>query len=479
MREPGRPDGAGRGPPRAAGSVAAPRSSTSSLSSLSPPSTLSNLSALDTEDRIALIGAGPSGMAAARWLDRLHIPFDGFEAHTDIGGLWDIANPRSAVCESTHPVTSKRRTEYREFPMPVHLADYPSHRELLAYLRDYATQFDLRRHFRFGTLVRRVEPLGERSDSRWRVAFDAGDGVRKAVYKGVLVANGTLAEPRMPRIPGRFEGQLMHAAAYKRAEQLQDRRVLVIGGGNSGCDIAVEAVRRARYVDLSVRRGMHFMPRHLFDRPADTWRLRLPLPASVTRRLEARVLRWFTGDPTQHGFPRPTQRLDESTPVVNPALLLHLGQGDLHVRPEVDRFDGETVHFKDGSQRGYDLIVAATGYRLHYPFLRAELLNWHGAAPRLYLNTFAPHYRRLAVLGMVDGHGLGWQDRMEQAELVARYLHALDLHPERAQAFVKRIRGKPPDLTGGRRVARADRLAHHVHPPTFRRALREALQHLR
>ena len=438
----------------------------------------STLSARDSEDRIALIGAGPSGLAAARCLDRLGVGFEGFEAHTGVGGLWDIANPRSALYESAHPITSKHRLEFREYPMPEHLADYPGHRELLAYLRDFAAQFDLQRHFRFGTLVRRLEPLGERPDSRWRVTFDSGAGPETAHFKGVIIANGSLAEPRMPRFEGRFDGELVHAAHYRHPGQLDGKRVLVIGGGNSGCDIAVDAVPRARYVDLSVRRGYHFLPRYLFGQPTDTWGRRMPLPAWLRRRLETRVLRWFTGDPSRFGFPRPTHRLHESTAVVNPMILHHLGLGDLHVRSDVERFEGSTVHFKDGSQRVYDTIIAATGYRLHYPFLRAELLNWQGVAPRLYLNTFARHYQRLSVLGMIDGPGLGWQDRMEQAELVARYLWTLDQRPERAAAFEARIRGPRPDLSGGLRFLKLDRLAHHVHGPTWRRTVRQAIKTL-
>jgi hypothetical protein len=431
-----------------------------------------------SEGCIALIGAGPSGLAAARALTRLGISFQGFEAHTGVGGLWDIANPRSAVYESAHPVSSKRRTEFSEFPMAEHLADYPSHRDMLAYLREYAQHFDLTRHFQFGVLVRRIEPMGERPDSLWRVTVDAGDGPKAAIYKGVIIATGTLAEPRMPRFEGRFTGELMHASSYKHPRQLDGKRVLVIGGGNSACDIAVDAVGRAQYADLSVRRGYHFLPRYLFGQPSDTWELRWPLPAMLRWRLERWVLRRYGGNPQRFGFPAPTHRLYESTPVVNPAILHHLGQGDLHVRPDIDRFENQTAHFKDGTQRAYDLVIAATGYKLHYPFLRPELLNWQGVAPRLHLNTFSKHYQRLSVLGLFDGHGVTWQDRLLQAELVACYLAAQDQRPERAKNLEARIKGSRPNLAGGLRFLKQDRLAHHVHAPTFRRALKQALKSL-
>jgi Flavin-binding monooxygenase-like len=148
------------------------------------------------------------------------------------------------------------------------------------------------------------------------------------------------------------------------------------------------------------------------------------------------------------------------------------------VRPDVERFDGKTVHFKDGSCRDYDLVIAATGYRLHFPFIKAEALNWHGMAPRLYLNIFPPHYRRLAVLGMVEASGLGWQGRYEQAELVAAYLKAQDKASPAAAAFEAKVRGPLPDMSGGYRYLKLERMAYYVHKETYRSALRAAAKEL-
>lgn len=107
----------------------------------------------------AIIGAGPMGLAAARQLQRYAIPFVGFEQHSSVGGLWDIANPHSTVYESAHLISSKGTTEFREFPMRADVAPYPSHREVGRYFRDYAAHFGLDRHYRFGTRVLRIEPL--------------------------------------------------------------------------------------------------------------------------------------------------------------------------------------------------------------------------------------------------------------------------------------------------------------------------------
>jgi hypothetical protein len=428
-----------------------------------------------TEQMIALIGAGPSGLAGARCLQKLGIPFQGFEAYSDVGGLWNIANPRSTVYASAHLISSKRTTEFSEFPMPEGTADYPSHRELCRYFSDFADHFDLRRHYRFNTRVQRVEPVNDTPGTPWRVTVMHADGSEhSAVYKGVVIANGTLAEPNMPRFEGCFDGELLHTSAYKHAEQFKGKRVLIVGAGNSGCDIAVDAVHFAASVDISVRRGYYFVPKYVFGQPADTLGGKKPLPAWLKQRVDSIVLKWFTGDPVRLGFPKPDYKMYESHPVVNSLILYHLGHGDVRVRPDIARLDGHTVHFKDGSQGDYDMVMAATGYKLHYPFIARSHLNWQGMAPQLHLNIFSPRYQRLAVLGMIEASGIGWQGRYEQAELVARYFQGLDAGTPAAQRFGAAIQGPPPDLSGGYKYLRLERMAYYVHKDTYRHAVRQA-----
>lgn len=431
--------------------------------------------AVPTEQMIALIGAGPSGLAGARCLQKLGMPFQGFEAYTDVGGLWNIHNPRSTVYESAHLISSKRTTEFSEFPMPEGTADYPSHRELCRYFSDFADHFDLRRHYRFGTRVRRVEPVNETPGSPWRVTVQNPDGSEdSAVYKGVVIANGTLAEPNMPRFEGRFDGELLHTSAYKQAEQFKGKRVLIVGAGNSGCDIAVDAVHYAASVDISVRRGYYFVPKYVFGKPADTLGGKRPLPAWLKQRVDSTVLKWFTGDPVRLGFPKPDYKMYESHPVVNSLILYHLGHGDVRVRPDIARLDGHTVHFKDGTRHDYDMVLAATGYKLHYPFMDQAHLNWQGMAPQLHLNIFSPRYQRLAVLGMIEASGIGWQGRYEQAELMARFFKGLDDGTPAARRFEAAIQGPPPDLSGGFKYLKLERMAYYVHKDSYRNAVRQA-----
>lgn len=426
-------------------------------------------------DTLALIGAGPSGLAGARNLQREGLPFQGFEAHADVGGLWDIANPRSTVYHSAHLISSRTTTEFTEFPMPPGVADYPSHRELRQYFSDFADHFDLRRHYRFRTRVLRVEPESEARDTRWRLSFSTdGGAVQTESFRGVVIANGTLAEPKRPAFEGHFDGELLHTADYKHPELFKDKRVLIVGAGNSGCDIAVDAVHYAASVDISVRRGYYFVPKYVFGKPADTLGGALKLPPWLKQRIDATVLKWFTGDPVRFGFPKPDYRMYESHPVVNSLVLHHIGHGDIGVRADIARFEGRTVHFKDGSARDYDLVLCATGYDLHYPFIDRALLNWQGMAPQLHLNIFAPRFDTLAVLGMIEASGIGWQGRYEQAELVARYLRAQHKGSPAAEALRAAIQGPPPDLSGGYSYLKLDRMAYYVHKDTYRAAVREA-----
>lgn len=419
--------------------------------------------------RYAVIGAGPSGLAAARALQRRGITVDGYEASHGVGGLWDIDNPRSTMYETAHLISSRTTTEFAEFPMRT-TADYPGHRVLKRYFDDYADHFGLRDLFRFRTAVTRLEP---RADG-WDLTVTGPDGEETRWYAGVVLANGTLAEPHIPTFRGEFTGELRHTSTYSSPRQLAGKRVLLIGAGNSGCDIAVDAVHHADAVDVSVRRGYYFVPRYLFGRPSDTLNQGRPLPPRIKQAIDTRVLRAFTGDPVRFGFPRPDYRLYESHPIVNTLILQHLGQGDLRIRPDIDRFDGPTVHFRDGSADDYDLVLLATGYRLDYPFVDPEHLHWRGAAPRLFLNVFPASFNGLYVMGMIEASGIGWQGRYEQAELVAAYLDAAETAPARAARFRGRVTGAAwPDVTGGYRYLGLDRMAYYVNKDAYRRAVRQ------
>jgi len=418
------------------------------------------------------------GLAAARQLQRYGIPFVGFELHADVGGLWDIANPHSSMYESAHLISSKGTTAFAEFPMTEALPPYPHHSQIGQYFRDYAAHFGLRQYYQFNTQVLRVERL----ERGWRLLSECAGSQREWQFDGILIANGTLHRPNQPQLPGNFAGELLHSSAYRNAEIFADKRVLVIGCGNSACDIAVDAVHRAKSVDLSVRRGYHFLPKFILGKPTDTFGGAIKLPRRLKQLIDGLLVRVLIGKPSQYGLPDPDYRLYESHPVLNSQVLHHLGHGDIQPRGEIQAVSGHRVTFANGDTADYDLILQATGYKLDYPFIDRAELNWpqDAGAPQLYLNVFHPQHDDLFMLGMIEASGLGWQGRAEQAELVALAIRQqLDgrASAQRLREIVRRQVGER--LDGGYRYLKLERMAYYVHKDIYRAAMRKHVNELR
>ncbi len=393
-----------------------------------------------------------------------------------MGGLWDIDNPRSTVYESAHLISSKGTTQFLEFPMPADTPDYPKHSHLKRYFSDFAKHFGLIEKFRFNSKVTSVKPdAGE-----WLVSYSTPDGEFSSRFSGVILANGTLAEPSFPKFKGQFSGELIHSSSYKSATVFDGKSVLIIGAGNSGCDIAVDAVHHAASIDLSVRRGYYFVPKYVFGKPADTIGGKRPMPRPIKQFVDSRLLSWFTGDPTRFGFPKPDYRIYESHPVVNSLILQHLGQGDLEIKADVDGFEGRTVNFTDGSSGEYDLVMLATGYKLDYPFIDREHLNWTAASPKIFLNIFgsdtgSSEFNGIYIAGMVEASGLGWEGRFAQTELLASYLVA---DPQSRARFERKAAEKWPDLTGGYKYLALDRMAFYVNKFAYLKVVRRLTKEL-
>lgn len=418
------------------------------------------------------------GLAAARQLQRHGIPFVGFELHSDVGGLWDISNPHSTLYESAHLISSKGMTQFDEFPMAEEVPPYPHHRQIGQYFRDYAERFDLRQHYQFSTRVLRVE----RQEQGWRLLSECAGQQREWRFEGVLIANGTLHQPNQPALPGTFTGELLHSSAYKNAEIFAGKRVLVIGCGNSACDIAVDAVHRAKSVDLSVRRGYHFLPKFILGKPTDTFGGAIKLPRRLKQLIDGLLVRALLGKPSQYGLPDPDYRLYESHPVMNSLVLHHIGHGDIRPRGDMRTVDGRQVTFANGERGEYDLILQATGYKLDYPFIDRAELNWpqDADAPQLYLNVFHPQHDDLFMLGMIEASGLGWQGRAEQAELVALAIRQQLDGRESARRLRQTVAQRAGQrLDGGYAYLKLPRMAYYVHKNSYRAALKAHIAELR
>jgi cation diffusion facilitator CzcD-associated flavoprotein CzcO len=424
--------------------------------------------------KYAIIGAGPSGLAAARNLQKLGIPFVGFEKYSDVGGLWNIQNPHSTVYESAHLISSKTMTEFHEFPMKEGTPDYPAHHHLNQYFKDFSEHFKLKEHYLFNSEIKKVERT---ADGMWDIHYNQAGKDQVMKVKGVILATGTLHYPNEPKYEGKFTGEIIHSSKYKSPKSFEGKRVLIIGAGNSGCDIAVDAIHWAKFVDMSLRRGYHFVPKYIFGKPADTMG-KMKIPGFIKKAVQKKILQFVVGDPSRVGFPKADHALFESHPIVNSLVLYHAGHGDLRIQKDIDRMDGKRVYFKGGASEEYDLIVNATGYKLKYPFMNDQDLNWKGARPDFYLNIFHPEYDNLFILGMVEALGIGWQGRYDQGEIIARFIKAVEAKSEGAKKFGKLKRENNIDLTGGMNYIKLDRMAYYVHKDTYISAIHKGIRSL-
>lgn len=424
----------------------------------------------------ALIGAGPMGLCTARRLKQYNIPFIGFEIHADVGGLWDIDSPTSTMYQSAHLISSKTMTEFREFPMDPGIPTYPRHDQMKEYFQAYAREFNLYENYQFQTKVLKAEPVSD----HWQLQVEDMAGRRSIDVRGLLIANGTLHKPKQITLPGQFSGERLHSADYKTADIFKNKRVLIIGCGNSGCDIAVDAIHQASRVDIAIRRGYYFLPKFVMGKPIDTIGGKIKLPNRLKQIVDGTLVRLLIGKPSDYGLPNPDYRLYESHPVINSLVLHHLGHGDIRVKPGIKSVSDKTVCFEDDTSADYDIILEATGYKLDYSFIDNKLLNWNGAAPQLYLNALHPERDDLFVMGMVEAAGLGWQGRDDQAHMVALYLKCLskNLPAARKLKQIKQSRaGSRCD--GGMNYLKLDRMSYYVHKGDYLDAVHRHIKALK
>ncbi|MEE6260552.1 flavin-containing monooxygenase [Plantactinospora sonchi] len=438
----------------------------------------------DRGGTVCVIGAGASGLTAIKNLKEYGFGVDCYERETGVGGAWNWRHDRSPVYASTHVISSRPLTEFPDFPMPDSWPDYPHHSQLLSYLERYADHFDLRPHIWFGTEVVRVEPA---EGDRWDVTTRSTGGYgaeRTSRYAAVVVANGHNWAPKMPAYEGldEFRGQVVHASAYKDATQLRGKRVLVVGAGNTGCDIAVEAGQQAARCWHSTRRGYWYVPKYSLGRPADqvnhaTAALRLPL--WLRQWLFHRTLKLTVGDLTRFGLPRPDHKVFETHPLVNSQLVHYIGHGAITPVPEVARFHRAGVTLTDGQEIEPDLVVLATGYLPQFEFLAPEILGTDASGrPSLHLNAFARWHPTLAVAGLLQPDSGLFTLVHWQSVVIARWLRLRETAPDRARAFAAEVATGSNERWHSARVKESTRHWFEVGHIEYLRALQRTLGEL-
>lgn len=370
--------------------------------------------------RIAIIGAGCSGLTMIKGLlDYGFSEIVCYEQNSSLGGNWlfSMDPSHSSVIETTHIISSKLMSQFEDFPMPEHYPDYPSHHQVLSYFKAYADHFNLLPYIRFNTKVVRTELDGD----QWTLETDEGE-VEKFSY--LILANGHHSVPRYPNLPGEFSGELIHAHSFKNNHSFKNKRVLVIGGGNSACDCAVECGRIAEKVSISMRRPHYIIPKFIMGQPTDLYNHKMKwIPEWLAKPLRKVSLYLQIGSYRWYGLEAPRFSVTEDHPTINSELLYYLRHGKVNARKGVQMIAGNTVTFEDGIQEDFDVIIAATGYKISTPFLKNTMIDYSEADRiDLYLRMFHPDYDRLIFAGLVQPQGAIWPLVEAQSKLIAHYI---------------------------------------------------------
>ncbi|MGA7938102.1 MAG: NAD(P)-binding domain-containing protein [Kovacikia sp.] len=365
---------------------------------------------METAAKHLIIGAGFVGLSMAQALQAAAIPYDQVDASDEIGGNW-----HHGVYETAHIISSRKTTQFTHFPMPAAYPDFPSAQQMWAYLNAFANQFKLRQHIELNRLVTSVRPI---ADNRWAVTF-ANDEQR--VYQGVLLCNGHHWSERFPTFQGQFKGEIIHSKAYKHPDQLRGKRVLVIGGGNSACDIAAEAARVGQTAVLSLREPVWFLPKTFAGVPI-TDLVQWWMPPVWQRWMVYGIIRLTFGKHADYGLSRPQYRVFDKHPTLNSEVPYYIKHGRITPKPGVKQLEGEQVIFVDGSRECFDLIVCATGFNVSYPFLPPELQRVEGVVVQCYGGAFLDDYKGLYYIGWNQARGGVGSLMSAYAPLFARLL---------------------------------------------------------
>ncbi len=400
-----------------------------------------------------IIGAGPMGLAMAKALIEAEIPYVQVEATDHVGGNW-----AHGVYETAHIISSRRTTEFPDWPMPADYPDFPGRVQMRDYYDAFADQFALRANIVFECPVISVVP---RDEGGWAVTLTQADGATvQRVFKGVLVCNGHHWDRALPPWTADYTGVLLHSKQYKRPTELEGKRVLVLGGGNSGCDLASEAARVGASCDWSLRRGYHFLPKTIFGVPSvellHPW-----APLWLQRAISALLRRIVLGRYTDYGLPKPDHKLYEAHPTVNSEVFHYLKHGRIRVRPDVEAGVGETIRFSDGEEATYDVVVCATGFHVSFPFLPEGLVPVIGKTAQLVGGALRPGHKHLYVLGTTQvRYGIGPLMR-PYAVLMADWIKLQDQMELPLADVLVAMGAKPPKdhLVGPHQALRAIRLA--------------------
>ncbi|XP_064283571.1 flavin-containing monooxygenase 5-like isoform X2 [Passer domesticus] len=396
--------------------------------------------------KVAIIGAGASGLCALKCCLDEGLEPTCFERSKDIGGLWRFEehpeDGRASIYRSVIINTSKEMMCYSDFPIPEDFPNYMHNSKIMEYFHMYAQHFDLLRHIRFRTSVCRVSKRPDfASSGQWEVVTESEGKQEAAVFDAVLVCSGHHTNAHLPlsSFPGleKFEGSYLHSRDYKIPQPFWGKRVVVVGIGNSGIDIAVELSHTAKQVFLSTRRGSWVLHRvadngYPFDISYLSRFMQL-LQDLVPQSIRNFFMEWKLNarfDHTLYGL-KPKHGILDQHPTVNDDLPNRIISGRVRVKPNVREFTETSAIFEDGTREDVDAVVFATGYSFSFPFLESCVKVVENQIP-LYKFMFPPELEKptLAFIGLIQP----WGAIMPISELQSRW----------AAYVFKGLQGLPP-----------------------------------
>ncbi|WP_395571706.1 flavin-containing monooxygenase [Streptomyces sp. BK79] len=379
--------------------------------------------------RVCVIGAGLSGLAVAHALKQRGIGFVCLEKAPDVGGIWrqPEAGERGPGYESLHLNTAKQLTGYADFPMPESYPLYPRHSQVAAYLRSFADWTGVRDHVEPRTEVLSVT---RDADGLWTVVSRDAAGVRASRrFERVVVASGHHTDPALPDpLPtgaDSFTGSILHSLDYRTGGDFAGRRVVVVGLGASAVDIAADLSRNAEQTVLSVRRGLHIVPKQLFGMSLDEiaeapwWN---EMSFAERRQWAEQALLVARGRLADYGLPEPDHPLFSSAVTLSDEILSRIRHGAVTPKPAIASFEGDRVVFTDGTSVAADAVVYCTGFHMTFPFLPAGCPVAADGSVELYRRVVPADRPGLYFVGLVRPVGAITRLVEAQARWVARLI---------------------------------------------------------
>jgi indole-3-pyruvate monooxygenase len=303
-----------------------------------------------------IVGAGPAGLAVGAVLRRANLSFRVLERSARVADSWHRHYDR------LHLHTPKRFSALPYRPFPHAYPRFPSRKQLIDYFADYARAFDIKPE-----LGRDVRRCVRGDDGNWDVLTSTGTFRARRV----VIATGFNRVPNLPRWPGRdtFTGTVIHSSEYTNGEAFRGSRILVVGFGNSGAEIALDLAEHGAHCTIAVRGKVNVVPRQVLGVPITVFALASrPLPPRIADRLNRLTVRLTIGDLKSAGLVKsdvgPLQTIAERRriPVIDVGTMTRIRKGDIAVREGIESFDGREIRFVDGTHERFDAVVLATGF---------------------------------------------------------------------------------------------------------------------